>query len=81
MQQGHQKTDGGQAWFTRWGWIYRPTNITGWAATLIALFLISWVFLVVDRNSHSASDTLIGVFPWAWIFLATLYWVASKTSK
>lgn len=81
MQQGHQDTGLNNPWFTKWGWIYRPKNVTGWIASLVALFFIAWVFLIVDRNSHSASDTIIGVFPWAWIFLATLYWVASKTSK
>jgi len=67
-------------WFKKWGWIYRPVNIIGWLLTFFTIFLIAWVFMVVDRNSHSASDTLIGVFPWAWIFLATLNWIASKTS-
>jgi hypothetical protein len=67
-------------WFKKWGWIHRPSNIIGWILTIITLFLICWVFAAVDRKSHSASDTLIGLFPWAWIFLATLNWVASKTS-
>jgi hypothetical protein len=67
-------------WFKRWGWIYRPVSAVGWAMTLAALLLIVWTFVVVDRHSHSASDTLIDTFPWAWIFVATLLWVASKTS-
>ena len=67
-------------WFEKWGWIYRPSSLLGWAASLATLGLIARVFVVVDRSSHSASDTLIGVFPWAWVFLATLYWVASKSS-
>jgi hypothetical protein len=36
----------------------------GRALTLTAGLLIVWVFTVVDRHSHSASDTLIGTFPW-----------------
>lgn len=68
-------------WFKKWGWIYRPTNGIGWLLTGICFALIVWVFILVDSGSHSASDTLIGVFPWAWIGLATLGWIASKTSK
>jgi hypothetical protein len=68
-------------WFKKWGWVHRPSSIIGVVLTLVTFLLIVWVFLAVDRNSHSASDTLIGVFPWPWIFLATLNWVASKTSE
>ncbi len=67
-------------WFKKWGWIHRPSGAVGWMLTGLCLLLIAWVFVAIDRNSHSVSDTLIGVFPWAWIFLATLNWVASKTS-
>ncbi len=70
-----------QRWFKKWGWIHRPANITGWVLTLVCFWLIAKVFIAVDRNSHSGSDTLIGVFPWAWIFLVTLNWIASKTSE
>jgi hypothetical protein len=69
------------AWFKPWGWIYRPVRIEGWLCVFGCATLIAWVFMVVDRNSHSGSDTLIGTFPWAWIFLATLNWIASKTSE
>ena len=68
------------AWFKPLGWIHRPASFAGWFLTFFTLLLIAWVFMVVDRRSHSSSDTLVGVFPWAWIFLVTLNWVASKTS-
>lgn len=67
-------------WFKPLGWLYRPVTLTGWILTLITVLLIVRIFLVIDRQSHSVSDTLTGVFPWAWIFLVTLGWVASKTS-
>ncbi|MCL5114101.1 MAG: hypothetical protein M1372_03000 [Patescibacteria group bacterium] len=70
-----------KVWFKKWGWIHRPTSTIGLVITFGVLLLIVWIFMVVDKNSHSASDTLIGTFPWAWIFLATLNWIASKTSK
>lgn len=68
-------------WFKKWGWIYKPTSGFGWILSLICLFSIVWIFIIVDKHSHSVSDTLIGVFPWAWIGIATLNWIASKTSK
>lgn len=68
-------------WFKPFGWVYRPASVAGWALALLVVALIIWTFIVVDRHSHSASDTLIGVFPWAWISVATLLWVASKTSQ
>ena len=67
-------------WFKKWGWVYRPDTIVGWVLTIVAFAMIAWVFVIVDRHSHSVSDTLIGTFPWVWIILATLNWIASKTS-
>jgi hypothetical protein len=70
-----------QNWFKKWGWIYRPTSLAGWFLSLVCFFMIVRLFIFVDGKSHSGSDTLIGVFPWAWIALATLNWIASKTSE
>jgi hypothetical protein len=67
-------------WFRKWGWLYRPASIIGWLLTFLVMLLMARVFVAVDRNSHSVSDTLTGVLPWAWIFVAMLLWVVSKTS-
>jgi len=37
------------------------------------------VFVAVDRNSHSASDTLYGIFPYVLPALIVLEWLASKS--
>ena len=58
-----------------------PTSTVGWVLTLLTVTLTVWTFIVVDRYSHSASDTLIGVFAGAWILVATLLWVASKSNQ
>ncbi len=69
-----------KTWFKAWGWIYIPI---GWQGVLVTLFALAFslqVFLAVDRNSHSVSDTFYGIFPYvvpSWILV---YWVASKTS-
>ena len=47
---------------------------------LAALFCVH-IFIAVDRNSHSVSDTLYGVFPYIVPTLIVLNWVASKTSE
>jgi hypothetical protein len=67
-------------WFKSWGWIYRPTSWQGISIALLTLAFCVQVFLAVDRNSHSVSDTLYGIFPYVIPALMLLNWVASKTS-
>jgi len=69
------------SWFRPWGWIYRPTSWQGFLACLVTLAFCIQVFMAVDRNSHSVSDTLYGVFPYFVPCLMILYWLASKTSS
>ena len=67
-------------WFKEWGWIYRPVSWPGVVITLLFLAFCVNVFIAVDRNSHSVSDTLYGIFPfWVPAFLVWV-WVASKTT-
>ena len=67
-------------WFKPWGWIYFPISWQGFLACLVALAFFIQVFMAVDRNSHSVSDTLYGIFPYVVPCLMILYWVTSKTS-
>lgn len=67
-------------WFKQWGWIYRPVSWQGLIACLVTLAFCVQVFLAVDRNSHSVSDTLYGIFPYIVPSLMILYWLSSKTS-
>jgi len=67
-------------WFKPWGWIYRPISWQGFLACLAALSFCVQVFMAVDRNSYSVTDTLYGVFPYIIPCLTILYWVATKTS-
>ena len=67
-------------WFIAWGWIYRPVSWQGFVVCLVALAFCMQVFIAVDRNSHSVSDTLYGIYPFVLPTLMLLYWVASKTS-
>ena len=67
-------------WFRQWGWLYLPVSIAGWLALTLFLIFCTQVFVVIDRHSHSASDTLYGVFPYIVCSFLLLDWLASKTS-
>lgn len=67
-------------WFKAWGWIYRPVSWQGVTVCLLALVFCVQVFVAIDRNSHSVSDTLYGIYPFVVPTLMLLDWVASKTS-
>jgi hypothetical protein len=67
-------------WFKPWGWIYRPVSWQGVVIILFTLAFCAQVFLAIDRNSHSVSDTLYGVFPYFVCSFGILYWIASKSS-
>src|SRR4051812_45709956 len=70
-----------RAWSEKFGWIYLTVSIAGWVVFLITMGLFIRVFMVVDRKSHSASDTLIGVVPYAALFLIIAGWVAPDTCR
>ena len=66
--------------FKKAGWVYLPVSIFGIVITAMAFAFCVNVFIVVDRNSHSISDTLYGFFPFAVGALTVLFWIASNTS-
>jgi hypothetical protein len=67
-------------WFKPWGWIYYPSSLVGIVIVLLTLAFCAQVFLAVDRQAHSISDTLYGIFPYIVPTLMLLNWLASKTS-
>ncbi len=67
-------------WFRRWGWLFRPVSVAGWLALSLAILFCIQVFVVIDRHSHSVSDTLYGVFPYFVCSFLLLDWLATKTS-
>jgi hypothetical protein len=68
-----------RAWFRPWGWLFLPVSVPGVVLVLGALAFCAQVFMAVDRNSHSVSDTLYGVFPYAALAFLLLDWVASRS--
>ena len=67
-------------WFKKSGWFYIPSSIIGVVLILLTLAFCVTVFIAVDRNSHSISDTLYGVFPYFVSALTILFWIAGNTS-
>lgn len=68
-------------WFRAWGWIYRPVAAQGWIVTALAALFCVHIFLAVDRQSHSNTDTLYGIFPFIVPTFLVWLWVASKTHE
>lgn len=67
-------------WFKPVGIVYRPLSLVGWTLTLLAAGFCIHVFLRVDNQSHSVSDTLYGVFPYWLPTLLAWFGIAGRTS-
>lgn len=68
-------------WFKEVGLIYLPIKWQGYLLTTFIIIFCINIFLVVDANSHSVSDTLYGIFPYIVPALIILYLIAAKKSK
>jgi len=67
-------------WFKKIGWIYIPSSIIGGLLTLIVVAFCISVFIAVDRNSHSVSDTFYGILPYFVSAFTIMFWIAANTS-
>lgn len=67
-------------WFKKSGLIYFPVSFAGVVLYLLTIGFCVSVFVAVDRNSHSNSDTLYGIFPYFISAFTVLFWIASNTS-
>ena len=68
-------------WFKKTGWIYIPKSIIGVIILLLLTIFCVSVFIVVDRKSHSVSDTLYGIFPYIIPAFLIYLWIGSETSE
>ena len=67
-------------WFKKIGWVYIPASAMGFFITVLAVAFCVNVFLAIDRNSHSVSDTLYGVFPYFACTFFLFNWIGGNTS-
>lgn len=70
-----------KAWFKPWGLGYLPTSWQGFVATLLVVLICVVVFLVIDADSHSASDTMVGTGFIIVPIIGALYWFARARSR
>jgi len=68
-------------WFKKFGWFYIPTSIIGVIISILTIIFCITVFIAIDRNSHSVSDTFYGIFPYFVSAFTILFWIAGNTSK
>jgi hypothetical protein len=69
-----------RAWFKRFGWFHLPISVAGTVVSLVAVAFCINVFLAIDRQSHSVSDTLYGVFPFFACTFLLYDWIARSTN-
>lgn len=67
-------------WFKKVGLIFVPVSIAGAILLLLTVAFCITVFVAVDRQSHSVTDTLYGIFPSFVSAFTVLFWVANNTS-
>lgn len=71
-------------WFKRIGIFFIPVSIVGWAFFLAGIVYSIYVFIDIDSQSHSASDT-IRPFILNLLIIGIVYslvaWVTGKSEK
>ncbi|MBF2708877.1 hypothetical protein [Flavobacterium soyangense] len=68
-------------WFRKTGIIFIPISFFGVLLYLLTLAFCVNVFITIDRNSHSVSDTLYGIFPFFTGAFTILFWIASNACE
>lgn len=66
-------------WFKPVGMLFLPSSMAGWCIVTVAAIFCVHIFLMVDRHSHSVSDTIYGVFPFWVPALLAVAWIADRT--
>jgi hypothetical protein len=69
------------AWFKPFGWFYLPVSVPATIVTVAAFGFCVQVFLAIDRQSHSATDTLYRVFPFLVCTFLLWDWVARQSTR
>lgn len=67
-------------WFKKIRGSYLPISWQGWLSYVPFVAYLVFVFVAINRNSNSVSDTLYGIFP-QWVAAGVVMtWIANKKS-
>jgi len=69
-----------KAWFKKTRGSYLPISWQGALLYVPMIYFVVMAFIVIDKNSHSVSDTLINWFPYLVCTGVVMHWIASKRS-
>lgn len=67
--------------FRKSKYIHMPESFLGYAVWVLAIVFLVTVFIAVDRNSDSVSDTLYGIFPYFASTFLLVEWFAAKLGE
>ena len=59
-------------WFQRIGLLFYPKTIIGWFILIFFLAFLVYIFIDIDSQSHSVSDTLMN-FIFNFIIITSIY--------
>ena len=62
-------------------YIHIPKSFFGYVIWFLAAVFLVTVFVAIDNDSHSVSDTVYGIFPYFASTFLLVEWFASKTSE
>ncbi|MGA7722722.1 MAG: hypothetical protein WCA84_16255 [Ignavibacteriaceae bacterium] len=68
-------------WFKRIGIFFIPISIIGWLIMISGMAYAVYIFMDIDKRSHSASDTLINFVFYLMIIAAVYSLIAYLTSR
>lgn len=80
MEQQNQNK---KLWFRRklYGWGWTPATWQGWGILLLYVVAMVLIFINIDKDSHSASDTLLNYFLPVLLLTALLIFICYKTGE
>jgi hypothetical protein len=61
--------------------VHTPTSVASVVIYLAAVIFLITVFIAIDKDSDSVSDTLYGIFPFFVSTFLLIEWFASKTDS
>ncbi|MEP7162239.1 MAG: hypothetical protein ABI747_00535 [Candidatus Moraniibacteriota bacterium] len=67
--------------FWKWFAFYYPATWEGWLVTIALIAFGVKVFFLIDRESHSASDTLLAFAPWVIALFALFDLLCFRTGE